>query len=263
MGAAGPDAVHVAAAAAAASTRRPRRRPARRRPARRWRGWPRGRRTAAGGRRGSPATLVEVPPTSTTIPSVHLGVAQRPGHRGRRPGVQGAHRGGAEAVEVGGPAVAAHHHHRRVEAGRRRPVGHELRGAGGDRQDRRVHGGGHRAQLEPVEPGQLGRRAHREPGLRGRCRRRRPRCGRRRARRPRRRTPIRTPASRNRSRVRRRSRRRAARRDVEEHGLGGQPLAGRQLDTGEHGPLAGLGAGRAGGRGRSRRPGRRRPRGGR
>ena len=65
-----------------------------------------------------------------------------------------------EPGEVGGAAVAAHHHHRaRRSPAAATPSLDELGGAQRDRQDRRVERGGDGAQLEAVEPGQLGRRA--------------------------------------------------------------------------------------------------------
>ena len=63
--------------------------------------------------------------------------------------------------EVGRAAVAAHHHDRRVDAGGEDSLLHVARGAQRDRHDRRVDRGRHRAQLEPVQPGQVRRRARR------------------------------------------------------------------------------------------------------
>ena len=95
------------------------------------------------------------------------GVSQRTRDRRRRSRVQRAHRRRTEPGQVGRPAVAAHDHHRRSDAGRLHAVGDERRRAHCDRQDRGVERGGDRAQLEPVEAAQVGRRAHRQAELGG------------------------------------------------------------------------------------------------
>ena len=113
------------------------------------------------------ATLVEVPPTSTMTPSVIAADRSAPATDAAGPEYSVLAGASRKPDKLGRPAVAAHHHHGAVMPASRTPSLDKLRGADGDRQDRRVECGGHRPQLEAVEARQFGAGARRQPGVAG------------------------------------------------------------------------------------------------